>query len=169
MKSQIIVLIFFIGFSSCSQRERSEIERVTIDQELLTRIRTTYTSSSVDTPRGYDFYRVEIYEVDSTRQNLVFKDSLDNILSIRMKENDLDIFVQEFYSNGQVKGKTDFAPGKIDGPAKYYYQDGRVKAIGQWQGGERTGTWKWFEENGLLRTTAIFDENGHLIKSDTVE
>ena len=131
--------------------------------ELLERIKTGYDTFYIDTPKGYDFDKVEIYQIDSSKQNLIFKDSLDNVIAIRIKENNKDVFVQEFYPNGQAKGKTEFIPGKIDGPAVYYYQDGRIKSRGQWTNGKRNGEWKWFNEDGYLTSIETLDDKGETI------
>ena len=140
-----------------------------VDTNLIQTFKADYDTFYTDRPKAYDFYKVEIFENDSTNMSLIFKDSLDNIQAIRIIENNVDILVQEYYPNGQAKGKTDFLPGKIEGPGVYYYQDGRIKTKGQWTNGKRTGQWKNYNEDGFLTSIELLDENGELIKKEVVK
>lgn len=169
MKQLIIFTLGLIIFARCTRTERSSIEKIMVDTSLIQTFKANYDTFYTDRPEAHDFYKVEIYENDSSSRSLVFKDSLDHIQAIRIIKNNVNIFVQEYYPNGQAKGKTDFLPGKIDGPSVYYYQDGRIKSKGQWTNGKMTGEWKNYNEAGFLTSIELLDENGELIKKEVVK
>ena len=168
----LLLILLILTLSQCTNVERSEIERVTIDPELIKSIKSDYDTFYVDMPKKFDFYKVEIYSKDSTIDNFIFKDSIDNILAIRLTKDNVDVYVQEFYPNGQAKGKTDFGShvrDKMSGAGTYYYKDGRVKARGRWTNGKRTGEWKWYKEDGYLTSIESLDDNGETIKKVEIE
>lgn len=169
MKQLIVFALGLTIFVRCTRTERSSIEKVMVDTSLIQTFKADYDTFYTEKPEAHDLYKVEIYENDSSNMSLVFKDSLDHIQAIRIIKNNVNIFVQEYYPNGQAKGKTDFLPGKIHGLGVYYYQDGRIKTKGQWTNGKMTGEWKNYNEDGFLTSIELLDENGELIKKEVVK
>ncbi|MFN6945837.1 MAG: toxin-antitoxin system YwqK family antitoxin [Cytophagaceae bacterium] len=167
MKSltQLTLLIILLFGQSCSQKERSEIEIVKCDENLVKEITSTYDSTYIENPHIKDFWTIEHYLIDSIKENIILKDSLNNIVVIVKRENGKNYFSGEFYSNGQLKGDIKYSsPGTIDGPAKYYYDDGRVRSIGIWKEFKMVGEWKNYDNNGWLESIEYYDRNGELIK-----
>ena len=56
----------------------------------------------------------------------------------------------------------------IDGPATYYYPDGRIKSFGVWRNYSQVGIWKNYYENGELNEIVQYNDNGDIIKTETI-
>lgn len=153
---------------SCTERERSEVEIVKYDKRFIQDIKSKYDSTYLEASRRTDFWNIEHY-VTGTTDKMIFKDSLNNIIGIIIRENGVHSFAQEYYPNGQAKAKTKFKSGTIDGPATYYYEDGRIKSIGLWENYKRVGQWKEYDKDGFLKSIEYFDKNGKLEKEERIE
>jgi antitoxin component YwqK of YwqJK toxin-antitoxin module len=106
--------------------------------------------STIDTLRRSDFYISENYiaKADST-MTVILKDSIGHIVAMRQTRKGINIFVAEYYPNGQLKGKVTLTDSSVDaGSATYYYEDGRVRSEGDLRDGKRIGTWKDYDREG---------------------
>jgi antitoxin component YwqK of YwqJK toxin-antitoxin module len=163
------IIIWTFILTSCTGKERSEIEVIKYDRQLVKDIQSTHDSVYTETPKRKDFWIIEHYLTGSTKEKIILKDSLENIIGIVIRENGINSFAQEYYANGQLKGKTDFVPGKIEGPAKYYYEDGRIKSRGEWFDYKQIGEWKDYDKEGYLILIKHYDDNGKLIREEKLK
>lgn len=157
-------------FSSCKQREISQIEIIKFDKNLIdSLIKSSDTMYSSFIGR-HDFYSEDFYiKKEDSLITQIIKDSLGNVVALGKTKNGVTFFAAEYYTNGQMIGKTKFRPGTVDGPATYYYPDGRIKSKGQWSNYAQVGTWKIYKENGELKATDYYDSNGNLLKTDSIK
>jgi hypothetical protein len=146
--SSLLCLILFIA---CDSPSRSRIEIYKIDSIRLKHVWEADHSPTIDTLRRSDFYTKERYI--NKRDSIVtvlLKDSIRHIVGIRQTKNDINIFVCEYYPNGQAKGKINLTDsGTSAGLATYYYEDGRIRAQGNLKDGIEVGTWKEYDNQGV--------------------
>jgi len=162
-----ILKLLIIGMlvSSCFKRERSGVEWLHYDEELVHNIISKYDSSFVDSTKlKDDFWTIEHYLTGTAIDKKIFRDSSGNILGIVIQENGEMKFSQEYYDNGQAKGKFSLKSGLIAGPTKYYYRDGRIRSEGLMANSKEVGKWKQYSENGYLESIKYYDKDGHLVK-----
>jgi len=152
--------MLLITLISCSEKQRSSIEVIKYDKNLVENIKAKFDSTKTRILKRDDFWTVEHYYIDSTKESKIMKDSLNNIVAIVIIENGVNVFAQEYYPNGQLIGKTDFPPGKVDGHATYYYKDGRIKSQGLWKNYRQVGKWEKYDKDGYLIEINEFDDNG---------
>jgi hypothetical protein len=154
----------------CRGRERSEIEIIKYDPKLVQEIISHFDSTYTEYPRRHDFWSIDHYLMGSNRENEILRDSLKNIVGIIERENGRTYFGQEYYSNGQAKGKTERnALGKIAGPAIYYFEDGRIRSRGQWKDHSQVGEWKNYDEKGYLESIQYYSLDGQLEREIKVQ
>jgi hypothetical protein len=160
-----VAVLFNCLLIGCRGKERSEIEIIKYDPKLVQEIMSHFDSTYTEYPKRHDFWSIDHYLKDSTRENLILRDSLKNIVGIVESRKGKYYFSQEYYSNGQLKGKTDFhSPGEATGPAIYYFEDGRIRARGQWKNHSQVGEWKNYDENGYLVSVQYYSLDGRLEK-----
>lgn len=136
---------------ACGQPKRSKIEINKIDSIRLKHLWESSDKPTIDTLRRPDFYVSENYitKTDSTI-TVILKDSIGHIVAMRQARRGINIFVAEYYHNGQLKGKVTLTDsGAITGPATYYYEDGRVRSEGELRDGSRIGIWKEYDKEGF--------------------
>jgi antitoxin component YwqK of YwqJK toxin-antitoxin module len=169
MNIRLVTAFVSLLFLSCNQKETSNIEVIKFDNKIIdTLTKTSDTTYSTFIGR-YDFYTEDVYA--NKKDSLVtkiLKDSLGNVVGINKSKKGIVILAAEYYTNGQLKGKTQFKPGIIDGPATYYYPNGRVRSIGQWHNYRQVGIWKNYEETGELKETIYYDSSGNILKTDSL-
>lgn len=159
--------ILIIGCTS--ENEKSEIEIIKYDPELLEEIQSNYDSTYTESPRRDDFWTIEHYLVSAEYENIIFKDSLDNIVGIVKRQNGKNYFTAEYYPNGQLKGRINYSsPGIIDGPSKYYYPDGRISSEGLWKDFKKVGEWKNYHSDGQLETIDFY-VNGRKERTEKIK
>ncbi|OJW56095.1 MAG: hypothetical protein BGO55_05750 [Sphingobacteriales bacterium 50-39] len=137
--------------TACGQPEQSKIEINKIDSMRLKHVWESSDKPRIDTLRRSDFYISENYiaRADSTT-TVILKDSIGHIVAMRQTRKGINVFVAEYYPNGQLKGKVTLTDSGIDtGPATYYYEDGRVRSEGELRDGSRVGTWKDYDREGF--------------------
>jgi len=159
----LLAVLFNSLLMGCSGRERSEIEVIKYDPDLVSEIMSHFDSTYTEYPKRHDFWSIDHYLTDSNRENLILRDSLKNIVGIVEKGEGRNSFSQEYYSNGQLKGKTEFH-SPATGPATYYYEDGRIRSKGQWKDHGQVGEWKNYDEKGYLVSIQYYSWDGHLEK-----
>jgi hypothetical protein len=158
-------VLFNCLLMGCRGKERSEIEIIKYDPKLVQKIMSHFDSTYTEYPKRHDFWSIDHYLTDSNRENLILRDSLKNIVGIVERGKDRNYFSQEYYSNGQLKGKTEFhSPGKVTGPATYYFEDGRISSRGQWKDFRQVGEWKNYDEKGYLVSVQYYSLDGQLEK-----
>jgi antitoxin component YwqK of YwqJK toxin-antitoxin module len=169
MRIQLLSVFVPLLFFSCNQKETSGIEVIKFDIKIIdTLTKTSDTTYSTFIGR-HDFYTEDVYAIKKdSLVTKILKDSLGNVVGINKSKNGVVIFAAEYYPNGQLKGKTQFKPGVIDGPVTYYYPDGRVKSIGQWHNYRQVGIWKNYQETGELKEIVYYDSSGDIIKTDSL-
>jgi hypothetical protein len=147
MKGLVIIVILLI---SCNGNDKSKIVVRKLNKDSIQDVLKSYILISVDTPGRSDFYYVYHFanHTDSTSINIL-KDSLYNIAGINKSKNGVEIFIAEYFRNGQIKGDLTLGGnGEPDGPATYYYEDGRIRSTGNWNGYKEVGIWKRYDKEG---------------------
>jgi len=169
MTIRLLFISVTMTLFSCKQKEISDVEVIKFDKKLVDSLQNASDTTYSTFLGRHDFYTADFYvtKKDSTITKIL-KDSLGNVVALNKSKNGIVFFTAEYYSNGQLLGKTQFKPGTIDGPATYYYSDGRIKSIGQWHNYAQSGTWKNYKENGELKTVVYYDSNGNIIKTDSI-
>lgn len=161
-----IAILIILIFGCSSENEKSEIEVIKYDSELLAEIQSNYDSIYVDSPMRDDFWTIEHYIVNSENENLIFRDSLKNVVGIIKRHNGKNYYTAEYYSNGQLKGKINYSSlGIIDGPSRYYYHDGRISSSGLWKDFEKVGEWRNYGVDGRLESIDFYI-NGQIEKTE---
>src|SRR5579863_4711248 len=161
----LIAVSFNCVFMGCRGRERSEIEVIKYNPKLVQEIMSHFDSTYTEYPKRHDFWSIDHYLRDSARENLILRDSLKNIVGIVESRKGKYYFSQEYFSNGQLKGKTGFhSPGEGTGPAIYYFEDGRIRSRGEWKNHSQVGEWKNYDENGYLVSVQYYSSDGRLEK-----
>lgn len=161
-----IIIGTCIVMGCTKNNERSGIEIIKLDTNMVRSIKASYDSAYIETPKREDFWTIEHYLSKPATDKKIFKDALNNIVTIVINTNGIVSFSQEYYPNGQAKAKTDFSPGKIDGPATYYYEDGRIRSKGTWSDYKQVGVWKEYDKDGYLVLTQYYNENGVVEKEE---
>jgi antitoxin component YwqK of YwqJK toxin-antitoxin module len=170
MTTRNFLIYFIVTLFSCKQQETSSIEIIKFDNKLIDTLKKTSDTTYSTFIGRHDFYTADFYVINKDSFiTKIFKDSLGNVVGLNKSKNGVTIFAAEYYSNGQLIGKTQFKPGTIDGPATYYYSDGRIKSKGQWHDYAQVGIWKHYKENGELRATIYYDSSGSVIKTDSIK
>ena len=169
MNKIILVALLLISFCSCKQKKLSNIEVIKLDTTFIDSLRRASDKYYTHVIGGNEFYFEDFYHnfKDSTKTK-IFKDSLNNIVWVKKYKNWVIFFSAEYYPNGQLKGKTKFPPGKVDGPATYYYPDGRVRSEGQWHNHRQVGTWMNYNDKGELEKIEYYDNYGKNIRADSI-
>ena len=169
-KDKLVILgILLIVNFGCSNIEKSPVEILKLDNQIIAEIINPNNSDSVsiEYPKRNEFWSIEHYFIKPNRVNLVFRDSLNNVVGYYRRINGQNYEGAEYYSNGQIVGKLNYSkPGVFDGEAKYYYEDGRLRSIGNWQGFNQIGIWKNYKESGELESIEEYNEKGELIKKE---
>lgn len=148
-------------------RAKSRIEVIKYDPKMVAEITSHFDSTYEITYLHSDWRYWKYYIVLPADTNLIAKDSLNNIVAIIRQHHDTPYFQAEYFPNGQLKGKiTLSANGKMDGPISYYYEDGRIEVSGQAKQQKPIGVWKRYNENGSLRETDYYSNDGQLIRSE---
>jgi antitoxin component YwqK of YwqJK toxin-antitoxin module len=161
IKSTLLFSLSLLIFSCSNTNENSKIEVIKYDNDFIEKLQSNYDSTYTESPRSVDFWEIDIYIKDSTKSSIM-KDSLGNIVAITQFTNGKRVFVEEYFSNGQLKVKNDFPTGKIDGPVTAYYPNGQIESTGQWEDYKRVGIWRYYDSAGKLEIIEHFDENGKL-------
>ena len=163
-------MILLLPVQSCNDKERSEIEIIKYDKNIVKEIVSSYDSTYIENKHREDFWTIEHYLIDSSKENLIFRDSLKNVVGIVKRENGKNYYTAEYFPNGQLMGKIAYSfPGIIDGPATYYYEDGRIRSKGEWKEFKRIGEWKNFGSEGYLKSIEYYSDKGELIKEKKME
>lgn len=124
----------------------------------------------IEYPHRKDFWSIEHYLIKPNKENLIFKDSIGNVLGVIKRINGKNYDGGEYYPNGQLVGKVNYsAPGVIDGKATYYYEDGRVRSEGIWKSMNRIGEWKNYDKNGQLISIEVYDQTGKMIETKEIK
>jgi len=170
MKSCQIFLVIVVSLGSCLQKKKLEIEVLKIDQQFMVNLKSeSYLLDSRILGPG-EFYSEDVYfDKKKSIKIRLLKDSLGNVVAINKSKEGVILFIAEYYPNGQIKGKLSYVDGKINGPATYYYASGAKEREGQWHDHTPFGRWKTYKENGELLSTIYYDDNGHLIKTDSAK
>jgi hypothetical protein len=144
-------LFCLILFVACGSPNRSNIEILKIDSVQLKHVWEADHSPTIDTLRRPDFYTKERYiNKNDSIVTVLLKDSIGYIVGMRQTKSGINIFVCEYYPNGQAKGKIPLTDSGIsDGLTTYYYEDGRISAQGNLKDGIRVGTWKEYDNQGF--------------------
>jgi antitoxin component YwqK of YwqJK toxin-antitoxin module len=162
--SKLTKIIFgTLLLTCCSTRERSEIEVVKYDEDLISQIQSSYDSTYVETPKRQDFWTIENYLSDSAKTAMILKDSIGNVVGIVLRENGINTFAQEYYPNGQAMGK------EINEHSTYYYEDGRIRSTGKRVDNKQVGAWKDYDKDGYLILTQYYDNDGKLEREEKFE
>jgi hypothetical protein len=169
MNNTLLLLFSILLLISCDQRETSNIEVIKFDKKIIDTLKQTSDTSYTSFVGRHDFYTIDLYVTykDSVITR-VLKDSLSNVVGFNRSRKGVSFFAAEYYPNGQLIGRTEFAPGTEDGPATYYYPDGRIKSYGTWRNYSLVGKWKNYNESGKLETIDYYDNKGEIIKTDTI-
>ncbi len=169
MKKSIFILTFALLLFGCvSDYEKSTIEIIKYDEQLVKNIRTDFDSTITENPMREDFWKIEYYLKDSI-ESRIMTDSLGNIVAVSQFTNDTRIFVEEYFPNGQLRVKHNFPPGKIDGPVIEYYQNGQIKSTGQWTDFKQVGEWKYYNLVGKLDSIEWYNDKGKLEKTEKIK
>jgi antitoxin component YwqK of YwqJK toxin-antitoxin module len=160
----LLAVLFNCLLMGCHGKERSEIEIIKYDPNLVKEIISHFDSTYTEYPKRHDFWSIDHYLTNSNRENLILRDSLKNIVGIIEREKGKNFFSQEYYLNGQAKGKIEYHSDKISGPAIYYFQDGRIRSTGQWNDVRQVGEWKNYDERGYLVSVQYYSLDGQLEK-----
>jgi hypothetical protein len=149
---------------SCGSQKSSEIKTLKLDPKVVDRIKANADSVEVEEINGEDFSTMHTYfQYDTNISHRVLQDSLGNITAIILMKDGHYLQSNQYYSNGQQKGKLSYeAPGVLDGPAIYFYEDGRIRTKGTFDHNNRIGNWKYFDEDGRLQYIEVYDHNGQL-------
>lgn len=160
MKKSIFIMTFALLLLGCtSEKEKSAIEIIKYDDQLVKNIRTAYDTTITENPMRKDFWKIEYYLKDSVESRII-TDSLGNIVAISQFTNNIRTFVEEYFPNGQLRVKHNFPPGKIDGPVTVFYQDGQIKSTGQWADFKQVGEWKYYNSRGRLDSIVWYNDKG---------
>lgn len=170
-KTRLLLFVLYstCEITSCSDHERSEIEIVKYDKQLIAEIQSTYDSSYVLSPKRKDFWTIEHYLTDSAQEKIIFKDSLKNIVGVVIQKNKVNLLAQECYSNGQLRGKVNYVAGEFHGPATYYYENGRIRSKGTWDNNRQVGEWRDYDKDGYLISVKYYNSNGQLEKEEVLK
>jgi len=161
--------LFLITIFSCYQSKLSDVIVIKFDTKLIDSLKKNSDTIYNQVIRRTDFYDMDYYinKGDSITTKIL-KDSLGNVVGLNSSKNGRVLFASEYYSNGQLKGKTQFLNGKIEGPALYFYSDGRIKGIGQWHDYKQLGVWKDYDEQGRLEKITNYDDSGNIIRTELI-
>ena len=146
MKKLLIIIVVFI---SCNLNNNSKVVAHKLNKDSLNTVLKGFTLINIDTTAQSDFYYTYNYKsnTDSTLIRILF-DSLKNISGINKNKNEVNLFVAEYYTNGQIKGDVPLnKDGEVDGLATYYYEDGRLRRLGYWKRNLQVGEWKEYDKN----------------------
>ena len=164
---RLIFVVLMLGIISCNEHEVSDIEVIKFNMRIIDSLRSVSDTSFTELTGRSDFFTTEYYiNRRDTTQTKIYKDSAGNVVGIIKSKHDIRHFSAEYYPNGQLRGKTDFSHGKVDGPATYYYQNGRIKSVGKWADYKKVGIWKEYSESGALKVVIHYDNNGQMIKTE---
>ena len=174
MKKQLlqILIIATTIIISCRENETSRIEIIKIETEEITEITQSVENDSIfiEYPKRKDFWSIEHYLIQPDKENLIFKDSIGNVVGLIKRINGKNYEGGEYYPNGQLIGKINYSePGVIDGKATYYYEDGRVRTEGIWEAMNRIGKWKNYDKNGKLISIELYDQTGKMIETKEIK
>jgi hypothetical protein len=168
MKKLIFIGTFSLFLLGCgSDYEKSTIEIIKYDEQLVKNIRTVYDSTITENPMREDFWKIECYLKDSI-ESRIMTDSLGNIVAISQFTNNIRTFVEEYFPNGQLRVKHEFPPGEIDGPVTAYYQNGQIKSTGQWKDFKQVGEWKYYNPRGQLISIEWYSDKGALERNKKI-
>jgi len=169
MTIRLLFTAIILTLFSCKQKDISDVEVIKFDKKLIDSLQNASNTTYSVFIGQHDFYTEDFYV--TKKDNIItkiLKDSLGNVVGLNKSKSGVMFFSAEYYPNGQLKGKTQFKPGTIDGPAIYYYSDGRIKSTGQWHNYAQSGTWKNYKKNGELEEVAYYDSSSNIIKTDTI-
>ena len=170
MNSKLPFGLIFSFLISCQSSEHSKIEVIKFDPRLIDTLTKDSDTSYTEFIGSEDLYSADYYITKSdSLVTKILKDSVGNVIGLNKSRKGEVFFAAEYYPNGQIIGKTDFPPGKVDGSATYYYPDGRIKSTGQWHDFKQTGIWKEYTEQGQLREVVHYDNDGNIIKTDKIQ
>lgn len=89
------------------------------------------------------------------------RDSSENVRQVLITKNDIRTFYAQFYPNGQVLMKAGLnKTGQLEGETINYYSDGKISSKGNYANGLLSGNWEYYDANGKLVKTEQFDSNG---------
>ena len=152
----ILILSQFI-FTSCQQKELSDIEKIIIDNEfILTQTKGLKNDSTKVDENGYkkEYFSNGVTTIE------VWRDSSNRITAWIKQVSNIKVEVAEVYPNtGQIRGKVPHLDGKIEGEVKYYYEDGRIKSKGLFKNSIKEGEWKNYDENGKLISKTLYKKD----------
>lgn len=163
-KTLLIIVLVILMFGCSTKHKNSEIEVIKYSINLVTEIQSNFDSTFTKSLKRADFWTIDYFLTDTT-ENRIMKDSLGNIVAILQIKNGINIFVEEYFSNGQLRVKHNFPPGKIEGPVKSYYQNGQIKSTGQWVANKQVGEWKEYKQNGQLKSIKFYN-NGKIEREE---
>ena len=84
---------------------------------------------------------------------------------------------EEYYENGQLKGKSYYKDGRSDGLDENYYENGQLESKGSFKDGKEDGLWEYYHENSNLSKKVnykngqrdgreeLYSENGKLYRT----
>jgi antitoxin component YwqK of YwqJK toxin-antitoxin module len=162
----IVAISFFLSCNS-KEGEESSVEVILVNQHRLDSIRNNSDTGYTRSIGAAEFNKAEQYlDKKDSIISKIMRDTGDNVVAVVQFKANTRITYEEYYPNGQLKGKLPLdAKGKFQGPARYYYEDGRVKSEGAYENGFFSGKWKNYDESGKLVSVDEYDKNGQLIKS----
>jgi len=163
------ILLGTIILTSCAKRYRSKIEIIKLDKAFVDGVRSKYDSTYLESRKKGDTWTIEHYWTRPTTEKKIVRDSLGNINSITVEENGKYVFAQEYYPNGQAKGKIGFVSGKVNGPVSYFNEDGRVWGEGQYTDDINVGEWKKYDRDGYLVSIKYYDNEGRLEREENIK
>ena len=166
--NRIYLLTFIVLAIGCSSRyDDSAIEVIKYDTTLIKSIKSDFKLIRIENLHREDIWTSKHYKRDSIEYRLM-RDSLENIVAIVNYVNGKFISIKEFYTNGQLMGKTEFINGKFDGKATYYFSDGRIRSTGMWKDNGMVGVWYNYDPFGKLDFIEHYDDNGKLKKKEKI-
>ncbi len=161
-----IILTIHLG---CTDKEKSPIEVLKLDNQVIAEISDPKNSDSIsiEYPKEKDIWSIEHYYIEPNKENLIFRDSLKNVVGYYKRIDGKNYEGAEYYPNGQIIGKLNYIkPGVFDGEAKYFYPNGQIKSIGNWKGFKKIGTWKNYKTNGDIKSINEYDDKGKLLNAE---
>lgn len=164
----LIILSLIVVLSSCHPKEKSSaIEIILVDKARIDSIRGGSDTNYTRMIGAGEFNKAEqwVSKKDSSITK-VLKDTADRIVGIVKFKRGIRVAYEEYYPNGQLKGKLPLnEAGQFDGASRYYHENGRVKMEGDYKNGFFRGSWRNYDEHGRLLSIDEYDANGQMIKS----
>ncbi len=146
MKSLFLYLSLFVILSCNDSKVDENIGDSHLDTAFLRGFSNNYDSTYTLTLSSGT---AEHFVYNKDFINIIYRDTSNDIIALISRYKGKNIFAEEYFKNGQSKGKIKYAsPGVISGKVKYYFKNGKIREIGEYTNGKETSKWKHFGEEG---------------------